>query len=96
MLIKWSNGVSFWQKGFVEVEEDTKKRQSTIWLVNKHLELFLIDENHPSLRKHKLRGDLQDCWSISVNMGIRMVYYKFDNKVFFIKIGTHDKVYEAN
>lgn len=65
-------------------------------LVRKQLKLFENNENHPSLRNHKLGGELNDFWSISINKSIRMIYFIEDNEAYFFNIGTHDEVYRMN
>jgi len=63
--------------------------------IEKQIALFEEDPRHPSLRTHKLSGTMENLWSISITMNIRMVYVLLDqNNVVFIKIGTHDEVYE--
>ena len=65
-------------------------------LVEKQWRIFEKDERHPSLRIHKLKGKLNNYWSLSVGMGIRMIYFIEDNRACFVDIGTHDKVYRLN
>ena len=42
--------------------------------IEKQLALFAENPKHPSLRIHKLSGQLGTYWSLSVTKGIRMVY----------------------
>ena len=64
----------------------------------KQVKLFQLNPDHPSLRLHKLKGNLENTWSISISRSIRMVfYYRLKNKqkrAVFITIGTHDEVYQ--
>lgn len=59
--------------------------------------LLLLKDNpqHPSLRLHKLHGQLEDYDSISLNMQYRIVldFIIRDDVVILIDIGTHDGVY---
>ena len=48
---------------------------------------------HPSLRTHKLKGNLVNTWSISVEGNIRLIYTVKNNEAIFFKIGSHDEVY---
>ena len=64
--------------------------------IEKQLILFESNEKHPSLRIHKLKGRLKDYWSLSVGMGIRMIYFIEDDEACFVDIGTHDEVYRMN
>ena len=65
-------------------------------LVRKQLKLFEINDNHPSLRVHKLHGELEGYWSISINKSLRMIYFIENNEAYFIDIGTHNEVYRVN
>lgn len=64
--------------------------------VKKQLELFEKSESHPSLRVHKLHGELEGYWSMSVNKSIRIIYYIENGMAYFINIGTHNEVYRMN
>ncbi len=65
-------------------------------LIEKQLALFEINEKHPSLRIHKLKGKLKEYWSLSVGRGIRMIYYIENSEAYFVDIGTHEEVYRVN
>lgn len=62
--------------------------------IRKKLELFVGNPKHPSLRNHKLKGNLKDAWSISIEKDLRMLYYFDEEGVIFFDIGTHDQVYK--
>lgn len=66
--------------------------------IQKKLSLFEQKLDHPSLRLHKLNGEQRECWSVSVDMSHRLLfYYKHDmkkTKVVFFSFGTHDEVYK--
>lgn len=54
---------------------------------------------HPSLRTHKLKGDLSGRWSRSIDDSNRIVF-KFvedtdsdEQAIFLLTLGTHDEVY---
>lgn len=55
------------------------------------LTLYLKDKKHPSLRIHKLNGELSDRYSLSITMKYRAIFkfYKPDT-IEFINIGDHD------
>lgn len=62
--------------------------------IAKHLQLFITNPKHPSLRPHKLTGNLSDVWSISITKDLRMIYRLLDDsKAYFVDIGSHDEVY---
>ena len=45
---------------------------------------------HPSLRLHKLKGNLLGAWSVSVDRKHRIIFKPLDNGVIlFASIGTH-------
>ena len=80
-----------------EVKKELRKiRQKDSRLyrkIEKQLYIFLEDPNHPSLRHHKLSGNLKELWSISITDNFRIVYSLEGDTAYFIKIGTHDEVY---
>lgn len=53
--------------------------------------LFEKSPYHPTLRTHKLKGELKEYYSFSIDYSYR-VLFKFmnKNKVLFIDIGTHE------
>jgi mRNA-degrading endonuclease YafQ of YafQ-DinJ toxin-antitoxin module len=55
---------------------------------------FELNENYPSLRNHKLKGGMNELWSISVGMNFRLIYFIEDNEAYFFECGTHDEVYK--
>jgi addiction module RelE/StbE family toxin len=66
--------------------------------IQKQLQLFQQKSDHPSLRLHKLSGSQEQCWSISIDMSYRLLFYYRQNKgnkeVVFFNFGTHDEVYK--
>lgn len=82
----------FLQKEFIKIQKRDKKLADKI---QKKISLFESDPKHPSLRLHKLTGELDELWSISISRSIRMVYRVIDNDIaYFVKIGTHEEVYK--
>lgn len=74
-----------------------KEKQPKLYLkIIKKLNYFVDNSNHPSLRTHKLSGNLSNCWSISIEKNFRMIYFIKDEKAVFFLIGTHDEVYKSN
>ena len=65
-------------------------------LIRKQIKLFENNENHPSLRVHKLHGELEGYWSLSINKSVRVIYYVENSMAYFINIGTHNEVYRMN
>ena len=73
--------------------------------LKKHPELFdkyektiyLLESNpqHPSLRLHKLNGNLAKYHSVSIDMNYRIIidFIIIDKQIFLIDIGSHSEVY---
>ncbi len=80
-----------------EVINDLKKIKSKhpqlFKKIQKQLNLFKENIKHPSLRTHKLKGNLSNTWSISIEDNIRMVYTIKNKEAIFFKFGNHDEVY---
>lgn len=60
--------------------------------VSKQIKILRRNPRHGSLRLHKLAG--LDQWSISINRSTRLIFSIRGNKVFCLRIGTHDEVYD--
>ena len=84
-----------WDAGF---KRGYKKRISPYPILLKKFEdalnIFLINPFDSRLKTHKLSGDLKDCWSLSVDFDVRLIF-KFisSNLVMLIDIGSHEEVY---
>ena len=74
-----------------KISRKDKKLSSTI---EKQLALFTQNPKHPSLRLHKLTGELRNLWSISITKSVRMTYLQKEDEAHFTDIGTHDEVYK--
>lgn len=61
----------------------------------KTIEILEANPFHPSLRIHKLKGNLCEFHSVSINMDYRVIidFIIEDGKIIPIDIGTHDQVY---
>lgn len=57
------------------------------------LKLFLLNKNHNSLRLHKIKSGGIDMWSISVDMGLRIMFVYRDYGILLFDIGSHEEVY---
>jgi addiction module RelE/StbE family toxin len=79
------------QKEIIKIRKIDRKLANRI---EKQMALFEENPKHPSLRTHKLTGNLSNMRSISITMSIRMVYILIEEKrALFVKIGTHKEVY---
>lgn len=62
--------------------------------IHKQLKLFSENPRHPSLRTHKLTGNLDNSWSISIDRSFRLIYtVSAAGEAYFYSLGTHDQVY---
>ena len=77
-----------------ELERLKNKQPKLADKVQAQIKVFIENPKHPSLRLHKLKGRLNNSWSISITGGYRLLYYVQDNKVVFYDLGTHDQVYK--
>lgn len=75
-----------------KLKEIKRKNPRLFQKISHSLQQFQRDSQYPALRRHKLEGNLQNVWSISVTMSIRMLFVE-DDKYYFFDIGTHDQVY---
>lgn len=62
--------------------------------IEKQLNLFRSNHLHPSLKVHKLSGNLKNMWSISIDKNYRILFFLDENGAYFFEIGTHDQVYK--
>jgi mRNA-degrading endonuclease YafQ of YafQ-DinJ toxin-antitoxin module len=76
-----------------ELEEISKKDVKLSKRIQKQLALFAVNPKHKSLRVHKLSGELNNMWSISISKNIRMSYLQIGGDAYFFDISTHDEVY---
>jgi mRNA interferase YafQ len=76
-----------------------KRRPELKSKIEEKLRLLTTDPYYPSLRTHKLKGNLSEAWACSVEDDCRIVFTFEQNKetqeeeIFLIDIGTHDEVY---
>ncbi len=81
----------FVQKSVTQIYKKDRKLAEKI---QRQILLFESNPKHPSLRLHKLSGTLDNMWSLSITMSIRMVYRLTSNETaYFTDIGTHNEVY---
>jgi addiction module RelE/StbE family toxin len=70
-----------------------KKDKKLFEKIKKQFSLFKLNSSHPSLRIHKLKGELKAVWSLSVTMDFRLLFVE-DSEYYFFDMGTHDQVYK--
>ena len=76
-----------------KLKEIKRYRPKLFQKIEKQLFTFSQNSHHPSLRTHKLRGDLNNAWSISITSDYRALYYVSEENYVFFALGTHDEVY---
>lgn len=74
-----------------------KSRPAAADAIEAALEQLSADASHPSLRTHKLRGQLSGCWACSAGYDLRIVFEYIEHEdsdaILLLAIGTHDEVY---
>jgi len=70
------------------------KRNATLFTkIIRTLEFFQKNPKHPSLRLHKLQGNLRCVWSISVTSSFRLIFIE-DASYYFFDCGEHKEIYK--
>jgi len=72
-----------------------KQHPNLLDTYKKTLRLLEVNPHHPSLRLHKLKGDLKEFYSVSINMQYRIIldFVIKDDLIILINIGSHDRMY---
>jgi addiction module RelE/StbE family toxin len=60
----------------------------------KRLKLFLSNNAHPYLKRHRLTGEYSGYWSFNVNADVRAVFKHEENTITFVAIGSHSQLYK--
>lgn len=77
----------------------TRKNPTLRPLIEETLRQLIQDPFQPSLHTHKLKGDLSNIWSCSIDYNYRILFefvQDLDNKeeaILLINLGSHDEVY---
>ncbi len=72
-----------------------KKHPDLISQYEKTLKILELNPYHPSLKIHKLIGNLKDLCSISINVSYRVTLelYIIDKEIILVNVGHHNDVY---
>ena len=83
------------QKFMKKLSKIIKKNPSLKAKISKTLKLLATDINHPSLRLHKLKGNMSDYYSASIDMNYRIILELIvtEKEIILLDIGSHDDVY---
>ncbi|MBF9018407.1 MULTISPECIES: type II toxin-antitoxin system RelE/ParE family toxin [unclassified Oceanispirochaeta] len=78
------------------VSKFIKKHPKLINQYSKTLQLLELNPNHPSLRLHRLKGNLSELHSVSINMTYRITieFIIQEDQIIPIHVGTHDEAYK--
>ncbi|GAP94069.1 type II toxin-antitoxin system RelE/ParE family toxin [Leptolyngbya sp. NIES-2104] len=93
MQLVWSSGFSRELKRLLRQNPQMNSQ------IEQTLEQLALDPFDPSLKTHKLKGDLANCWSCSVNYSDRIVFQFVENsetveeEILLLTVGSHDEVY---
>lgn len=89
-----------WSPGFTRSLKRLVRQSPNLKLpVLQTLNQLQEDISHPSLRTHKLKGDLSDRYACSINYSDRIVFKivknddSGDEEILLLALGSHDEVY---
>ncbi len=82
---------SSFKRAFKKLIAKNKSLEQKFW---SKANTFLKDPFQPTLKTHKLSGELKELWSFSVEHDCRVIFYfETNKKAVFTDIGSHDEVY---
>jgi mRNA interferase YafQ len=92
MQVLWSNGFTRSFKKITKRNPQLKERIAEV------LVLLADDPFNPSLKSHKLTGNLAGLWACSVAYDCRIVFEFSEEEalevfILLVNVGTHDDVY---
>ena len=61
--------------------------------INERVELFVVNQNHPSLRNHKLHGKYDGYRNIDITGDLRALYLVEGDIFHFRMLGSHSQLY---
>ena len=76
-----------------------RKKPNFRALIEQTLRQLAEDPFHPSLHTHKLKGDLSNIWSCSIDYSYRILFEFVENPedreeaILLLNLGSHDEVY---
>jgi len=93
MKVVWSSG---FKRSFKKI---TKKNSRLSDKIIETLKLLAVDPFTPSLKSHKLIGQMDGLWSCSVSYDCRIIFdisedgQLLEMIILLIDVGSHDQVY---
>lgn len=74
-----------------------KKHPEAASILQSAFEALASDAFQPSLRTHKLKGELAGAWACSLGYDLRIVFelvkHEGAEAILLLSVGTHDEVY---
>ncbi|MGH2444967.1 MAG: type II toxin-antitoxin system RelE/ParE family toxin [Candidatus Limnocylindria bacterium] len=70
-----------------------KLREPQATMLRAALRRFAADPRDQLLRTHKLKGEMAEYWSFSVDDDLRVLFRWDGDIAFLVNLGTHDDVY---
>lgn len=70
-----------------------KLREPHATMLRAALRRFAADPADPLLRVHKLKGELRDYWSFTVDDDLRVLFRWDGDEAFLVNLGSHDEMY---
>lgn len=76
-----------------------RKNPNLRLLIERTLQQLAEDPFHSTLRTHKLKGDLSNVWSCSIDYNYRILFEFVENPedkeeaILLLNLGSHDEVY---
>lgn len=89
-----------WSSAFIRAfKRLVRQNPQLLSAIEETLQQLAEDPFNPSLRSHKLKGDLADRWSCSIDYSNRILF-KFvtnpdsnEEEILLLTLGSHDDVY---
>jgi mRNA-degrading endonuclease YafQ of YafQ-DinJ toxin-antitoxin module len=87
--------VYFTKKYEKTIKKFLKKHPNLKGTYTKTIKILKDNPYHPSLRLHKLQGNLKEYFSISLDLEYRIIldFVIIESEIYLLDIGSHDEVY---
>ncbi|MFH1927735.1 MAG: type II toxin-antitoxin system mRNA interferase toxin, RelE/StbE family [Chloroflexota bacterium] len=89
-----------WSSAFVRAFKRVTRRRPVLRdRIERTLRQLTEDPFHPSLRSHKLKGELAGAWACSVDYDVRILFELVQNRatgedeILLLTLGSHSEVY---
>lgn len=70
-----------------------QKNKKLIKKFDERYDTFSSNPSNPILKDHVLTGKMAGYRAFSITGDVRVVYYIFEDIVYFVDVGTHNQVY---